>query len=152
LTLRLLFLVFGSALTAFGFLAMRDPARVAARVPGAEDYYLRMLVYRDQRIQTRAVAMFLSFVGLAFFKLSLRRLLRLSFVGAVAKALSALLLISFIAAFGYGLIYLVRQMFIDGGGLPTDHAPMTQMKKERTVFTASYLTLLVWTIIIALVG
>jgi hypothetical protein len=163
-------LLVGSGVAALGFLVMRNPMRLAFLAPGQEGYYQRMVLDRFQRHQMRMLGMVSSFFGLVIFTNGLSVLLRFKVLDAVSLGMLALLWISFIATFGFGVIYLIIQVIrgrwkealifsvrkwrqeIALGPIAVDPAITPRMHKETVVFTVVYCLLASLPFVIALVG
>src|SRR5579862_4908398 len=104
-----LILLIGFGIAVFGFLVMRNPMRLASLAPGVEGYYQRMVLDPSQRNQLRIFGMIASFFGLVIFSVPLRGLLKFQIIDTLSGGLLALLWLSFIAAFAFGVINAIIQ-------------------------------------------
>jgi hypothetical protein len=164
-----LILLVSSGIAAFGVLVMRNPMRLALLAPGAQGFYQRMVLDRVQRQQLRMLGMIMPFFGLVILTNILGGLLRIKVLHTVSDGMLALLWVSFIAAFGFGVIYSVvllvrgrgKEVFlgslrmwrqgIELGPIAVEPAITPRMHKEATVFTVIYCLLVALPFAIALV-
>jgi hypothetical protein len=164
-----LILLVASGVAAFGFLVMRNPMRLASLAPGQEGYYQRMVLDRAQRNQLRVLGMIMSLFGLVIFTTVLSGLLRFKILDNISKGMLALLWVSFIAAFGSGVIYSIVQVIrgrwkeaflgsfrmwrqgIELGPIAVDPAITPRMHRESIIFTIIYCLLVALPFVIALV-
>jgi hypothetical protein len=167
--LNALILLISSGIAAFGVLVMRNPMRLALLAPGAEGFYQRMVLDRVQRNQLRMVGMIMSFFGLMILTNILGGLVRINVLHAVSDGMLALLWVSFIAAFGFGVIYSIvmlvrgrgKEVFLGSfrmwrqgmelGPIAVEPAITPRMHTETRVFTVIYCLLVALPFAIALV-
>jgi len=164
-------LCIGCGVAFLGFAAMREPMRFTlfgAYSPQVEGYYQRMVLDRRYRIQLRMVGIVFSFFGLMILMVGFNGLLRFRFVHILSDAFLVLLWLSFVSAFGFGLIDAIIQVIRGRGGElifgwyrmwkqsvelgPVAALPifMPRMEKERKVFTIVYCVLVVSTLALAI--
>jgi hypothetical protein len=166
---RALIVLVSSGIAAFGVVVMRNPMHLALLAPGAEGFYQRMVLDRVQRHQLRMLGMIASFFGLAVLTSILGGLLRIRVLQNVSSGMLALLWVSFIAAFGFGVIYSIfllvqgrgKELFLGTfrmwrqgmqlGPIDLDPAITPRMRTETTVFTVVYCLLVALAFVIALV-
>jgi hypothetical protein len=165
---NVLALVVGSGIAAFGFLIMRDPTRLAWLDHGAEAFYQRTIARGPvDRFQYRMLGVFLSFFGLAVLSGVLSGILKIG--DTVSDGFLALLWISFITGFVFGMIHSIyevtqgrgkdvffgalkmRRRFITLGPIDFDSATISQMQKEAKIFTVIYLVLIGVTFLVSII-
>jgi hypothetical protein len=159
----------GSGITAMGILVMRNPMHLALLSLGSKGYYQRMVLDRSQRLQLRTVGMLTSFFGLVVLTGALSGALSFKILDTLSYELRVLLSLSFVAAFGFGIIHAVVQL-VRGRGKevvlgwftlwrrgaelgPIDVYPdiTPRMRSESKMFTAAYCVLVAITLVVALV-
>jgi hypothetical protein len=103
----------GLILAVFGFAAMRDPMRLNLNPfsPNTKGYYQRMVLDTTMRIQLRVLGVLICLFGSGIFAASVGSALKLSWLTAISEGLWVLMGLIFFAAWGVGLIILVRQLF-----------------------------------------
>ena len=164
---QLFFLVIGGGLAAIGFLAMRNPMLLARLAPGEEGYYQRQVLDRFARNQMRMLGMIGSYFGLVILTAGLKGILGFQVLQSISDGFLILLWLSFVAAFGFGLIYLVVQL-IQGRAIgftewfqmrkrQTELGPINvypavtpRMTKESKVFTVIYCLLIAANVLVSI--
>jgi len=145
----------GLPLTVFGFLVMRNPMRLSLLSPWSEGYYQRMFLDTGMRNQLRVLGVLMCLFGAGIFTDSLGAMVKAKSLNAISEGLWVLMGLIFYAAFGFGLILTIVQLF--KGQLfdwfrvwkvstqlgPIDvFPPITpKMQREANVFTAILFTL-----------
>ena len=145
----------GLSLAVFGFVVMRNPMRLTLLSPWSEGYYQRMVLDTAMRNQLRVLGVLVCLFGASILTDSLSATLKANFLHAISEGLWVLLGLIFFAAWGFGLILAIRQLFKGqlfdwfrmwrvGAQLgPVDvFPPITpKMQREARFFTAALLTL-----------
>jgi hypothetical protein len=164
-----LILLVGFGFAAFGFAVMRNPMRLAWLAPNAGGYYQWMVLDRAKRQQLRVVGMLFFFFGLVILSSAFSGLLRFKILEIAYEGTLGLLWVSFIAAFGFGVIESIVQL-VRGRGkehffgsfgmwrqgielepIAVDLAITPQMRNESRVFTVICCLLLALSFVVALV-
>jgi hypothetical protein len=149
----------GGGLAVFGLLIMRDPMRLSILGAGAAGYYQRMVLDTRHRRQLRMLGMVMSFFGLMILTAALQSRLKVRVLNNMSDGFLALLWLSFLAAFGFGLVDMVvrltrgegtRAVFdswriwkqgIELGPINVAPAITPKMRKEANLFTIFYVVL-----------
>jgi hypothetical protein len=146
---------------------MRNPMLFSRLAPGEDGYYQRQVLDRLARNQMRMLGMIGSYFGLVILTAVLNGILRLRLLQSVSDGFLIILWLTFTAAFGFGVIYLIVQMvrgraigFIDWfrmrkqqielGPINVYPAVTPQMSKESKVFTMIYCLLIVGNIVVSI--
>jgi hypothetical protein len=164
----LFFLIIGCGLALAGIFVMRNPILFGYLDPGAQGHYQRMVLDRLQRNQMRVVGLVGSNFGLVIFTAALKGMLKFDVLERISNGFLVLLWLSFVAAFGFGLIYLVVQVVrgrsiasftrwfemrrrqIALGPIAVYPTETPQMIKETEVFTVVYCVLVTSTVVVSL--
>jgi|SRR5882724_3775393 len=150
--------IVGLAVGGFGFLAMRNPMRLALLAPWALGYYQRLVLDRWQRIPMRILGAIVSLFGLVVLTAALGGLLKVHLLDGASNGLLALMWLLFIGTCGLGLVYaviqLIRRRSTGWGdwfemwkrgvalGPIAVYPPITPaMQRESAIFTASFCVL-----------
>ena len=145
----------GLPLAVFGFLVMRNPMRLSLLSPWSEGYYQRMFLDTGMRNQLRVLGVLMCLFGAGIFTDSLGAMVKAKSLNAISEGLWVLMGLIFYAAFGFGLILTIVQLFkgqlfdwfrvwkVSAQLGPIDvFPPITpKMQREANVFTAILLTL-----------
>lgn len=152
---QFLSLAIGGGLAVIGFFAMRNPMLLARLAPGEEGYYQRQILDRFARNQMRMLGMIASYFGFVILTAGLKGILRFQVLQSISDGFLILLWLSFIATFGFGVIYFIVQLirgraigFIDWfhtrkrqielGPINVHPAVTTRISKETKIFTLIY--------------
>lgn len=152
---------------AFGLLVMRDPMRLSILGPGAEGYYQRLVLDARQRRQLRMLGMVMSFFGLMILTAALQSRLKVRILANMSDGFLTLLWLSFLAAFGFGLLdmavrltrgegtsavfdsWRIRKQGIELGPITVEPAITPKMRREAALFTIIYVLLVTVTVAVA---
>lgn len=159
----LLFLLAGCGLAVFGVAAMRNPMLLAVS-RRFEGYYQRMVLDRWHRTQLRLLGIVMSFFGLVMVTFALHELVPFPVLDTLANGFLLLLGLSFIGAFGFGIVLTIvlliqgragewSSMFWRRTDLPliSDFPLMTpRMSRERQAFTIAYCLLVAFAVLTGL--
>jgi hypothetical protein len=140
------------ALTAFGFIVMRNPIRMAVLSPGMKGYYQRLMLDTSMRNQIRVVGLVFCLLGASVFTFVLSWITKAEFLRTIGQGLWVLLNCVFWVAFCFGLVLTIRQ-FIHGQLLDwlrmwrkgtelaavESFTPTPAMRKEAAFFTLALL-------------
>jgi len=142
-------------LAVFGFVIMRNPMRFTLLTPWSEGYYQRMVLDTAMRNQLRVLGVLVCLFGAGIFTDLLSAALKVSFLHTISEGLWVLMGLIFIAAWGFGLVLAIRQLFkgqtfdwfrmwreiIQRGPIDVFPPITPKMKREAKVFTVALLTL-----------
>jgi len=145
----------GLPLAGFGFLVMRNPMRLALLSPWSESYYQRMVLDTGMRNQLRVLGVLMCLFGAGIFTDSLGAMLKAHFLNAISEGLWVLMGLIFFAAFGFGLILAIVQLFkgqlfdwfrmwkvsVQLGPIDVFPPVTPRMQREAKLFTAVLLAL-----------
>ncbi|MGA2335894.1 MAG: hypothetical protein WA383_21275 [Terriglobales bacterium] len=98
------------ALTAFGFIVMRNPARMAVLSPGMKGYYQRVMLDTSMRNQLRVVGLVFCLFGASVFTFVLNSITKAEFLRTIGEGIWVLLNCVFCVAFCFGLVLTIRQL------------------------------------------
>jgi hypothetical protein len=110
---KMVVLMLGGAIGAFGFLAMRDPIRFtlfhrfSPQFTTSYAYYQRLVLDRGQRLQLRVLAAILSLFGFMIATASLGSIVHSKKIDSVSEGLLALMGLLFFGAWCGGLVSVV---------------------------------------------
>jgi len=145
----------GLPLAVFGFLVMRNPMRLALLSPWSEGYYQRMVLDTGMRNELRVLGILMCLFGAGIFTDLLGAMVKAHFLNAISEGLWVLMGLIFFAAFGFGLILTVVQLFkgqlfdwfrvwkvsVQLGPIDVFPPITPKMQREANLFTAILLTL-----------
>jgi hypothetical protein len=145
----------GLPLAVFGFLVMRNPMRLALLSPWSEGYCQRLVLDTGMRNQLRVLGALMCLFGAGIFTDLLGVTLKAHFLNDISGGLWVLMGLIFFAAFGFGLIFSIVQLFkgqlfdwfrvwnVSAQFGPIDVFPAVtpKMRREANLFTAILLTL-----------
>ncbi|MGH9588061.1 MAG: hypothetical protein ACRD3F_13985 [Acidobacteriaceae bacterium] len=145
----------GLALAVFGFFIMRSPMCLALLSPWSKGYCQRLVLDTGMRNQLRVLGVLICLFGAGISTDALGALLKTAFINSISEGLWALMALIFFAAFGFGLILTVVQLFrgqlFDWFRLWRESAqlgaidvfpPITpKMRREANLFTAVLVSL-----------
>jgi hypothetical protein len=145
----------GLPLAVFGFAIMRNPIRLALLSPWSEGYYQRMVLDTGMRNQLRVLGVLVCLFGTGITTDTLGVLLKAHFLNSISEGLWVLMGLIFFAAFGFGLILSIVQLFrgqlfdwfrlwkVSAQLGPVDVSPPVtpKMRREANLFTAILLSL-----------
>lgn len=148
-------LFIGLTVSAFGFLIMRNPMRLALLSPWQKGYYQRMILDTTMRNQLRLLGALMCLFGTGIAATVLGSVLKIRALDAASQGLWVLMGLIFFAAWGVGLILAIRQlirgelfdwwrMWVESAKLgPIDVFPPAtpKMQKETKLFTVALLSL-----------
>jgi hypothetical protein len=159
--------IIGFALVGFGFIVMRNPAKLVLFAPGEEGYYQRLVLDRSSRVGLRGLGMGMSLFGSVILTAVLSAFPRLQLLKVVSDGLLTLMTLLFLGAWGFGVLCSVVQLFrgrfegwsdwmrrrrlgIELGPIAV-YPPVTPaMQREANAFTVGFFVIVAISVVAAL--
>jgi len=150
--------IIGLGIAIFGFLVMRDPLRLSIFAPGEEGYYQRMVFDALPRNSLRALGMLVCLFGASIVTAALGAAFKVRALQAMSKGLWALMVLSFLALWCFGIGSAIwqalrgkssgwsdwfqsRRRAIELGPVDVFPSVTPQMRREALMFTVGFFVL-----------